>query len=241
MPYAPLEAGDFMMRGMYIGSRRKCCAKDVLRFGDVDDFGKLNKEKNMIDDNNAANIRAGEFNPEKLRLSQDFGAAFGVKKVLTNVPVRRPDKQWFVRVHPGEGWHLEVAIIEMKEDNENFIVDPKIAPELAHEAVAKVLFTAITRQGLVFLWPVRLPGPDGKLDDWNRSALQAVERAREDWVRVVANKQAGGYELMRATGSLPEAEWPQDLTFADVLGIAFKGRVIKSLDHPVLKKLQGAT
>ena len=36
-------------------------------------------------------------------------------------------------------------------------------PELATEATfsPRTFFTAINRQGVVFLWPIRLPGPDG--------------------------------------------------------------------------------
>ena len=37
------------------------------------------------------------FDPTRLRLSQDFGEQIGVKKALLTVPVRKPDRQWFVR------------------------------------------------------------------------------------------------------------------------------------------------
>ena len=43
---------------------------------------------------------------EGLRLSQDFTSMAGVKKLITTVPVRKPDRQSFVRVHPDEGWRL---------------------------------------------------------------------------------------------------------------------------------------
>jgi hypothetical protein len=36
----------------------------------------------------------------KLRLSQEFLESAGAKKILTTVPVRKPNKQDFVRVHP---------------------------------------------------------------------------------------------------------------------------------------------
>jgi hypothetical protein len=162
----------------------------------------------------------------------------GVKKVLTTVQVRRPDKQWFVSVHPDEKWRMEVAMIELKEENEHYVVAPALAPGLIGEAVPKILFTGMTRQGNIFLWPVKLPGPDGKHDDWNRSALQAASQAMKAWVRVVANKQVGGYELVQATANLPAPQWP-DMDFAQVFKIAFKDRIITSLDHPVLRKLRG--
>jgi hypothetical protein len=40
------------------------------------------------------------FDPARLRLSQAFGEQAGVKKVLTTVPVRKPDRQSFIRTHP---------------------------------------------------------------------------------------------------------------------------------------------
>jgi hypothetical protein len=40
------------------------------------------------------------FDPSVLRLSQNFSEATGVKKLVTTVPVRKPNKQDFIRVHP---------------------------------------------------------------------------------------------------------------------------------------------
>ena len=62
----------------------------------------------------------------------------------------------------------------------------------------------LSRQGVPFIWPVRLPGPDGKLDPWNTSALEAVGLAQKQWVRVSANKSLGAYDVHVATGTLPE-------------------------------------
>jgi hypothetical protein len=56
------------------------------------------------------------FDVASLRLSQNFTETAGVKKLLTTVPVRKPKKQEFVRVHPGEGYRLDVAMIELKDD-----------------------------------------------------------------------------------------------------------------------------
>src|SRR5262249_55498362 len=53
------------------------------------------------------------FDPAALRLSQDFGASLGVKKALLTVPVCKPDKTWFVRVHPSEEYRLQTTVIEL--------------------------------------------------------------------------------------------------------------------------------
>ncbi len=49
----------------------------------------------------------------------------------------------------------------------------------------------------------------------------------------------GAYRIFEATGELPEPEWPVE-NMRDLLEIAFKGgRLIDSIDHPVLKRLRG--
>jgi hypothetical protein len=180
------------------------------------------------------------FDPKSLRLSQDFNASVGVRKALLSVPVRKPDKSWFVRVHPDIGYRIQTAVIELKEDRETYLVAPALWPELTGETTfsPRALFTAVNRQGVLFLWPVRLPGADGKVDEWSRTALECADLAAKGWVRVTANMVLGGYEVWQATASLPEPDWPE-LPFRDILRIAFKDRFIDTLDHPVLRRLRG--
>jgi len=178
------------------------------------------------------------FDPSRLRLTQDFASKAGVKKALITVPVRKPSKQDFVRVHPSDEYRLETAVLELKEERETYLVSPELWSELPSELTPKVLFTTINRQGVLSLWPVRLPGEDGRLDDWNASALEAASMARKRWVRVVANMSLGAYEVYEATGNLPEPEWPE-MAFSEILKIAFKGFYITEIDHPVIRRLRG--
>jgi hypothetical protein len=180
------------------------------------------------------------FDPASLRLSQDFSVAVGVKKALLTVPVRKPDKSWFVRVHPDPTYRLQTAVIELKEDREIYLVAPALWPELAAEATfrPKLLATAINRQGVVFLWDVNLPRTDGRADEWSRTALEALDMASTRWVRVVANMALGGYEVYFASGELGEPTWPE-LPFRDLLRVAFKDRYITDRSHPVWRRLRG--
>lgn len=178
------------------------------------------------------------FDPERLRLSQDFAANVGVRKALLTVPVCKPNRQSFVRVHPDEDWRIATAILELKEEREVYLVDPSLWDELPGEIVPMELFTAITRQRVVFLWPVRLPAEDGRRHEWHRSAAEAAEMAMRKWIKVQANMNLGAYEVYEATGNLPEPEWPEK-TFEELLQIAFRDRFINNLDHVVLKRLRG--
>jgi hypothetical protein len=186
------------------------------------------------------------FDPASLRLAQDFGAGLGVKKALLSIPVRKPANSWWVRVHPSAEYRVQAKLLVLKEDQEIHWVVPTLWPALEAEAiyaaffVPRALYTAITRQGVLFLWPIRLPGPDGRVDEWSRTALEAAERATKGWVRVTSNLALGAYDVFEAGGQLAGPDWPA-MPLKDLLRIAFKDRLIDSLDHPVLRRLRGET
>lgn len=186
----------------------------------------------------AANV--DPFDPGRFRLSQDFASQLGVKKALLTVPVRKPSKEWWVMTHPEEAYWMETMVLELKEDREVYLIEPELWPELATESTfsPKALILTTNRQKVSFLWPIRLPGADGKIDDWNRGALEAARMAQGKWVRVQANMSLGAYDVYEATMSLSEPEWPAE-PMAKLLRVAFKNYHITSLDHPVLQRLRG--
>lgn len=201
---------------------------------------KLNSTKTSTNaSKKSKNSRATDrFDPSRLRLSQNFVESVGVKKALLTVPVRKPGRQDFVRTHPDSTFRLETAVIELKEDRETYLIDPELWHELPGEIVPKVLFTTMNRQGVLSLWPIRLPREDGRHDEWNRSALEAAELAQSKWLRVAANMSLGAYEVYEAVSKLPEPEWPE-VTFPEILKIAFRDRFITDLSHPVVRRLRG--
>jgi len=180
------------------------------------------------------------FEPATLRLSQGLTAALGVKKALLTVPVRKPDKTWFVRTHHDPAYRLETAVIELKEDRETYLVQRELWPELAAETTfsPRLLLTAMNRQGVLFLWPIKLPGADGRLDEWSRSAVDAASLAGTGWVRVQANMSLGAYEVFQASGNIADPQWPA-MQFRELLRIAFRDKIIRGLDHPILRRLRG--
>ena len=178
------------------------------------------------------------FDPSKLRLTQHFTEPAGVKKLVTTIPVRKPNKQDFIRVHPDANYCLETFVLEFKEDKETFLVTQELWSEIPGELTPKVLFLGINRQKVLFVWTIRLPGEDGRHDEWNASALEAAGMAQKGWIRVSANMSLGAYEIFQATGELPDPEWPE-MDFTKILEIAFKGRFIADLDHPALRRLRG--
>jgi hypothetical protein len=178
------------------------------------------------------------FDLASLRLNPSFIETAGVKKLITTVPARRPNSQDFVRVHPSAEYRLDAAMIDLKEEYEDYIVPSKLVPELAGELVYKTIYTAINRQGIVFLWPVRLPAPDDRKNDWLRSAREAAELAMTKWVRLKANKSLQAYETTITENVVADPVWP-DLSFQELLKIAYRDRMITSVEHPVVRRLRG--
>ena len=178
------------------------------------------------------------FDPAALRLSQDFASSIGVKKVLTTVPCRKPNRQEFVRVCPGDDWRLETGVFEDKVNREVYLVQRDLWAELAGEVYPVCLFLAVNCQGDSFLWPAKLPGSDGRSNSWNESALAAARLAESKWVRVASNMPGGMYDVFKAAGELSEPTWPE-LSFSEILKLCFKDRFIESVDHPAIRSLRG--
>ena len=188
----------------------------------------------------ASDVAPDPFDPERLRLTQNFATSFEVKKALLTVPVKKPAKEWWVQTHPDPAYRIETAVLELKEEREIYLVDPDIWDYVATESTVRLcaLFAAINRQGVVFLWPVRMPNPDGRIDSWSQSALDAATTAAGKWVRVQSNMSLSAYEVSEAYGNIPEPKWP-DYSMKDLLRVAFKDRHIATMDHPVLQHLRG--
>ena len=178
-------------------------------------------------------------NLEEIRLSQDYASAVGVKKGLTTVPIRKPSKQTFFRVHPDPAYQLDTMVLELEEEGETYLVKPHLYAELGREITPKRIYTCITKPGVCFLWPIKLPGEDGRLNPWPQSALEAAEIGKEKWIRVKSNKSLGAYEVFEATATFPDPKWP-DVTFEELVTLAFKEKVINDLEHPIVRQLRGA-
>jgi hypothetical protein len=48
----------------------------------------------------------------------------------------------------------------------------------------------------------------------------------------------GAYDVFEGSNDLPEPSWPE-VSFKEILRIAFKDNYIETPDHPVLRRLRG--
>jgi hypothetical protein len=175
---------------------------------------------------------------KSLRLPSNFGATLGVKKLLTLVPVGKPTNAQFFRSHLDPEMMMTAMLLEQKESRENYLVHMAVALELSGLVRAAQLFTVIDRQNNVRLVPVPLPNEGGTRNPWHESLAQALELAKRKWVRISANMHSGGYDVFEATGVLSEPEWPT-IDINTLAEVAFRGKIITTLDHPVVQSLLG--
>jgi len=180
------------------------------------------------------------FDPAQLRMATMEN--IGVEKITLTVPVRRPGRNEFFRVNPDPDMTVDWYVIERDDDldREVYWVTQEFRGDLLDELKPVRIFTCINKRGTVFLWPARLPGLDNRLGRrWHESALEIAEFAKTSWVKMQGKRDLGAYELYRARGDLGDPVWP-DKPLGDLLRLAFQGdRLIKSLDHPVLRELAG--
>ena len=190
------------------------------------------------DDDDGEDKQPNPFDPKRLRISGGSSEGPTVRKIVASVQVRKPNRQEYFRVHPDPEMRIDTLLFELRDDRQTYLISPEIAPAIPGEAVAKTLYTAVTRQGGLLLWPVRLPDEQGRIDEWNAAAHAAALRGETHWIRLAANMGAGTYDVYEALDQIAEPEWPC-LPLERLLEIAFKDRFVDSLDHRVIRRIMG--
>lgn len=161
--------------------------------------------------------------------------------VLVSVAARRPNRQEFFRVHPDPAYRVDATVLEYEgvDGRQIYFIPPAMRSYVPEEAKAVRIFTCVSKQGVLFLWPAKLPSADGMGRSWHESALAIAEKAEGQWVKMVGNRLAGAYEAFVANGDLGLPQWPTE-PLGDLLRKAFSGeRLIDSPDHDVLRALRG--
>jgi hypothetical protein len=184
------------------------------------------------------------YKPEEMWIDPELIHKEGaVKKLLTTIPLRKPNKHEFFRVHPGAEYWKAMAFIELSQ-GDIYQVMPNIVPHLdPADFFFAYLCLAITRQATLFFWPLRISAGERR-NQWNESALIVAKTAIDSWTKMKSRREEGRgggyYEGEIALGNFPEPIWPT-MTQQELYNIAFKGgRIIDQFEHPALQKLSGA-
>ncbi len=217
-------------------------AQQLIEISDKKLTANSNNVRNKIMNTPAINAKSTQSNSTSnisaMRLSANYGATLGVKKLLTNVPVGRPKKTNFFRSHPADDMTFPAMLLEQKESNETYLVLPEVAQEISELVRPMQMHAAIDRHNNISLIPVPLPGEDGSRNPWHESLAQAVQLSKDKWLRISANMSLGGYDVFVAEATLSEPEWPE-YGIEALIEVAFRGKIITSLEHPIVQSLLG--
>jgi hypothetical protein len=162
------------------------------------------------------------------------------------VACRKPPKGVFFTVQPEpiKPWKNRkfFFLLEM-EGRDPYVVAPTIAKAKNEEDTIRPVLLAryVTMAGEEGLWPLKLDPPEGKSNHWNASALNILEIAGEGkWVRLVSTKNHYRHQLSKKTFTEVPPRF-SDRPFNQLVNMAFKDRVITSLDHEVWEALENGS
>jgi hypothetical protein len=183
------------------------------------------------------------FAPETLRLRA--GDEVQTSREVNTVAVYKPRPDQFFRVHPEAEYQVDTSVLdhESGRGRETFLVAPYLRSEVRAITTGMRsvrLFTAVTKRGSVFLWPIPLCDSEtaSLARTWYESQLAVADLARDYWVKLVTDRESSSYQAIKALGDLGQPQW-LDVSFRDLLHKAFRSRLIDSLDHIVIRELNG--
>lgn len=176
---------------------------------------------------------------EALRLDPaDFAVASA--EIMATVPVRKPKRDEFFRINPDPLMSMTTSVYIDKDDGDTcYLIAPGMRSALAGEFRTVALYIFVTPRGVMGVWPVPVPTDTREAGSgWIESRRVAVQNGKTSWVRVLADMSLGAYRILKAMGDLGEPQFP-DIPFNEILEIAFRGKVIDSEDHPIVRRLRG--
>ena len=176
------------------------------------------------------------------RVDQNYSQLMQQKLKHTQLRVRKPRRQEWVRTHSEADYRQAIRVLqdEWEMEKPSYWIDDRLAAELAPEDTKLVeVLACITSQGEIFLWQLGIPSVDGRVNDWTATAREIAQMAQERWVRVAPNMSEGRYDYYIMDNKIPDPEWP-DMGFGEMIELAFKSRIIDQPDHPLYRRmLQG--
>jgi hypothetical protein len=166
------------------------------------------------------------------------------RQILNEVPVGRPGNSDWVWVFYDPAYRLECAVYEPKSTTSTskgrtHLVTPAVVEKMKFErGIRNVeIFTFVDRHGNLGLWPVGFPNEERE-NAWIDSARDAAINHAGKWINIRSDLTANRYLLSEPISPLPAPAAPA-LPLSKLLAIAFKGRVIDSVDHPLMRELRG--
>jgi len=181
-------------------------------------------------------VEDDEFSPEKLRVLNTLDMGALVTTELVEISVRKPKKDEWFRVLPGvcqQGGILEIQ-------GNIYWVSQKLQSQLIGDPCfsLRLCVLAVTKQGIPFIWPLKLDNESGaKSDKFAKVPLAAMQHAQKKWTRIYWSREK--FEHVVETANIADDPHFPDKPFHELLKLGFKATVISDLQHPALLELKG--
>jgi hypothetical protein len=170
-----------------------------------------------------------------------------VEKLLAALPHGKiSDAKDFVRLHPDEEayWSDEyffvVVPVQGQKEGTLHLISADLTEELPAGRVQRFRLALASKPHDVFFL-VHVPSQN--LDnEWNRSNLEACEKAKTSWLTAVSKKAEGkeGYHITKTKSEspFPEPSWPTE-SLDKIIETTFAGRMILERTDPAWHRLIG--
>ena len=193
--------------------------------------------------NNTMKLKKPKIDLERVRASANRSIDLGVTTEYTMIPVRNPRPDEFFMCMADEEYSMDAHILSLKTENEWYMIDPDILPEIQLESQLRVrtLYVCVTMTVNFAPFVTCIPQADemGKINSWHTPGHITMEEAKLCWVRRQADKANGGYIITKAMNAkLPDPKWPT-MTLSEIIDRAFDKFYINDIQHPVLQRLRG--
>ena len=191
--------------------------------------------------NNAKQLKKPKNDLERVRASANRSIDLGVTTEYAMIPVRNPRPDEFFMCMPDEDYSMDAHILSLKTENEWYMIDPDILPEIQLESQLRVrtVYVCVTMNSTPFVTCIPQANDLGQINSWHQSGHITMEEAKQCWVRRQADKANGGYTITKAINAmLPDPKWPT-MKLSEIIGRAFDKFYIDDINHPVLQRLRG--
>ena len=214
----------------------------------LDDLANVEKSKSNEDQDspnaepiNEVKLKKPKIDLERVRARADRQIDLGVATEYTVIPIRNPKPDEFYRCMADEEYSMDANILSLKTENEWYMIDPDILPEIQLEYQLRVmtLYVCVTMSSTPFVTCIPQPNELGQINSWHESGHRTMAEAKQFWVRRQADRSNGSYIITKAMNvKLPDPKWPT-MTLSEIIERAFDKFYIDDVNHPVLQRLRG--
>lgn len=136
---------------------------------------------------------------DEIRAPPGAEAEIATRRVVTNIPLRKPKKTEFFRIRPEEEWTIEAHMATLGDQEEDKYLVPSSSEAAAFlqelQLLKRVrLFVGVTYYGnALFVSEIPLRDLDGTWNSWHESRHSIYRCATENWVQAISDRGSSSY------------------------------------------------